>query len=265
MENVPRREVVSGGVAQLRVISALFMREMLTRFGRSRVGYIWLFAEPMILATVISSLHWLTKHELPNNLPTFMFYAMGYTPFLMFRSMVNRGANAIRANMSLLYHNRIGLLDVMVARNLLEMMVCLNICVIFIVIAAVFFGEIPHQPAAFAAGLLMSALLAHGLGMVLASAQVVWEAIEHLVHPFTYLLMPISATFYMLDMMPPATRELLLWNPLVHVHELNRWAMFGDRVVPYYDISYVLAWILGLNILGMAGLRVARPRLGMAD
>ncbi|KAA2214111.1 sugar ABC transporter permease [Pseudoroseomonas oryzae] len=262
---IPRREAMGGARAQIQVISALFMREMLTRFGTSRIGYVWLMAEPMILGTMISLLHSLSGKDLPNGLPTFLFYALGYTPFLMFRSIVNRGSGAVTNNISLLFHNRITLLDTMIARNLMEMLVCFTVCLLFIVMGMVVFHEVPHQPALLLAGWFMSALLAHGLAMVIGSAQVMMEWVEHLVHPFTYLLLPISAPFYMLDMLPQGTREALLWNPLVSIHELNRWAMFGDRINPYYDIPYVLAWILGLNLLGMAGLRVARPRLSLSD
>lgn len=263
--DVPRREQMSPAAAQLGVISGLFIREMLTRVGRSRLGILWLMAEPIILSTMISMLHWLSRSDLPNGLPVFLFYAMSYVPFMMFRSIVNRGSGSIQANISLLHHNRITLLDVTLARNLMEMMVCATVIALYMLVATLFLDEPPHEPALFVFGLLLSALLANGLSMVIGSAQVVWEWIEHLVHPFTYLMLPISAAFFMLSAMPPATRELLLWNPLVHVHEMNRWAMFGDRVTPYYDISYVLLWALLLNLVGMAGLRVARPRLSISD
>lgn len=263
--DVPRRAEASKAATQIRVIGALFMREMLTRFGNSRIGFVWLLAEPMSLALMISTMHWMSSHDLPNGLPVFLFYAMGYTPFVMFRSIVNRGANVINANMSLLFHRNITLLDVAVARNLMEAAVCCTIITLFITVAAVFFNEWPHAPALLLFGLMMSALLGHGLSMVLAALQVFYEPIERITHPMTYLLMPISATFYMLSMLPEESRQALLWNPLVHVHEMNRWAQFGDRVVPYYSIPYVLGWIVGLNLLGMAGLRGARSRLSMMD
>jgi len=263
--DVPRREQMSPAAAQLGVISGLFIREMLTRVGRSRLGILWLMAEPIILSGTISMLHWLSGSELPNDLPVFLFYAMGYVPFMMFRSIVNRGSSGIQANISLLHHRRITLLDVMLARNIMEMMVCGTIISLYMLVATIFFDEPPHEPALFVFGLILSALLANGLSMVLGSAQVVWEWVEHLVHPFTYLMLPLSAAFFMLDMVPQDKRDLLLWNPLVHVHEMNRWAQFGDRIIPYYDVSYVLLWVIMLNLLGMAGLRVSRPRLSVSD
>ncbi len=263
--DVPRRAESSQVATQIRVIGALFMRELLTRFGTSRIGFIWLLAEPMFLALMISTMHSLSGHGVGNNLPTFLFYAMGYTPFVMFRSIVNRGQNVINANMSLLFHRNITLLDLAIARNLMEAAVCSMIITLFVTVAAVFFDEWPHEPALLFCGLMLSALLAHGLSMLLAALTCFYEPIERFTHPLTYLMMPISATFYMLSMLPEESRQLLLINPLVHVHEMNRWAQFGDRIVPYYSIPYVLCWILGLNLLGMAGLRAARSRITMME
>ncbi|MFN5779339.1 MAG: capsule polysaccharide export ABC transporter permease, partial [Novosphingobium sp.] len=33
---------------QRRVIGALLLREMLTRYGRNNIGFLWLFVEPML-------------------------------------------------------------------------------------------------------------------------------------------------------------------------------------------------------------------------
>ncbi|MDQ1081217.1 ABC transporter permease [Pseudoroseomonas cervicalis] len=263
--DIPRREPSGLVATQFRVIGALFMRELLTRFGTSRIGYVWLIGEPMMLAIAISTLHAVSGHGLGNGLPVFLFYAMGYTPFVMFRSIVNRGANVIEANMSLLYHRNITLLDIAIARNVMEAAVCSMIITLFMIAAVLIFDEWPHEPALFYFGLMLSALLAHGLSMLLAGLQVFIDGLDRFTHPMTYLMMPISATFYMLSSLPTEARELLLWNPLVSVHEMNRWAMFGDRVQPYYDIPYVLCWIIGLNVLGMAALRAARSRLTLME
>jgi capsular polysaccharide transport system permease protein len=262
---VPLRQRSRGSRAQLRVIHALFMRELLTRFGRSRIGYVWLVLEPMSLALMISTLHWASGHDLPNNIPIFLFYTLGYLPFMLFRSIVSRGANAVAANVPLLYHRNVKLFDVMVARNLMEAGVCTIAIALVMLVASIYAKEPPHQPVAFAMGLLLYALLAHGLAMLFATLMTIWEPFEHIVHPFTYIMMPLSGTFFMLEQMGTEQRELLLWIPLVHIAELCRWAQWGDRVVPYYDVSYVLWWIVALNLIGMAGLRVARPRIAMMD
>nr|WP_237398521.1 MULTISPECIES: hypothetical protein [unclassified Gilliamella] len=42
---------------QIRVLNALILREIITRYGRSNIGFLWLFVEPMSL-TLLISLMW---------------------------------------------------------------------------------------------------------------------------------------------------------------------------------------------------------------
>ena len=53
---------------QLRVIGALTLREMSSRFGKENLGYLWLFGEPALLGGAIGVLHVITGHEMPGGL-----------------------------------------------------------------------------------------------------------------------------------------------------------------------------------------------------
>ena len=53
----------------------------------------------------------------------------------------------------------------------------------------------------------------------------------------------------------------MLWMPLVHVHEMIRDGQFGDHLTSYYSYPYLIGWVLGVNLLGLAALRAVRPRL----
>ena len=53
----PRRGQMREGLRiQARVIGALMMRELHTRYGRENIGYLWLILEPMFLATAVGLL-----------------------------------------------------------------------------------------------------------------------------------------------------------------------------------------------------------------
>jgi capsular polysaccharide transport system permease protein len=256
---VPRRRQVSALATQLRVIHALVIRDMQLRFGQSRIGYVWLVAEPMMLAFGVSSIHWLSGHGLQNNIPPFLFYGLGYAPFYMFRSILTRNAGAISNGRTLLYHRAIRLHDLNMSRTLLEAAACIPVILVLVVGGIFIGGYWPSDPGLFVFSLLLSALLGHGLGTLLAALLVFYEPLERFVHPMTYLMMPISGAFGMLDSLPQSARELLLWNPLAHVHEAMRYAQWGDLIVAYYDIPYVLFWVVILNFMGMMALRAARP------
>jgi capsular polysaccharide transport system permease protein len=262
--NVPWRHKHGGLSAQARVVYALLMREMQMRFGRSRIGYVWLVGEPLMLAIGISSIHWFSDRGLPNNIPVFMFYGMGYLPFFMFRGIMTRNAGAIQGNIQLLYHRSIKLHDLTIARSLLEAAACAPVIMLFI-LGGIFFADVwPAKPGLFVLSLVLSALLAHGFATIITSLIVFVESLERLIHPLTYLMMPFSGAFAMVDSLPQNYQNILLWNPLVHVHEAFRDAQWGDKIVSHYNIPYVLLWILIFNLLAMAALRAARPHVSLS-
>ena len=50
---------------QLRVIGALMLRELHTRFGRHNLGYLWLVGEPFILSVGVVVIHFYTHTDVP--------------------------------------------------------------------------------------------------------------------------------------------------------------------------------------------------------
>jgi len=246
---------------QLRVIGALTLRELGTRFGRDNLGYLWLFLEPAMLGGAIGLLHKLTGHAMPGGLDPGTFFVIGYVPFYLLRSVVNRAPSVISANQSLLYHRHVTLLDIVIARNLLEGGAAFGAMLGFLLFFGLVAGEWPHEPAKIVLGLAFMLLLAHGLGMLVAVGSVYTDLFDRVTHLLTYLSMPLTGAFYMVFWLPTELQRMALWIPTVHCFELVRDGQFGARVPTHYDIGYALSWIAALNLLGMAGLRRARRHL----
>lgn len=60
------------------VILALLMREVLTRFGRHNIGFMWLFVEPMLFTLGVTALWTATKSVHGSDLPIVAFAITGY-------------------------------------------------------------------------------------------------------------------------------------------------------------------------------------------
>lgn len=254
--------IAEGFRIQGRVVHALLMREMLTRFGQNRLGALWLFIEPLMLAGAIATIHWVADRgaHYPG-VSVFVFFLMSYTPFFAFRTIVSRAAGSLSANMTLLYHRPVRLLDVVFARHLLEVAVIIGVLSIIVICVSIWTERLPPSIPWLIGGTLLMMLYAHGLGMLVAAGAARSEAVERLVHPLTYLTMPLSGAFFAMHSMPPSIRNLLLWNPQVHFHEMVREGMFGDVLPSYFDLGYALSAVALANLLGMAALRAVRPRL----
>lgn len=247
---------------QCDVVGALIMRDIQSRFGRENLGWIWLFLEPMILAGAIATLHELKGHGLPGGLMPFPFWIISYTPHYLFRGMVTRAPLTIEANRVLFYHARIRLHDVLLARTIVETGAVCMALVVFLGGVGIVTGVWPHDPLRMAGALVMMALFAHALALLFLAATVVGaHAVDRIVHPFTYLSMPLTGAFFMVWWMPPSVQEMMVWIPPVHVYEMIREAYFGP-VVPFFtDVAYLATSTFALLVAGMWALRVAEPHL----
>lgn len=254
--------LLAGLHIQLTVIGALMMREIHTRFGRHHMGYMWLFFEPMILGGCIAAVHTISGHGLPGGLDVASFYIVGYTPYYLFRSILNRAAGSLHANAPLFYHRQVTFLDIMLSRNLLDCASVMIALLIMMGLLGAMTGQWPQDLVWMAVGIMMITAFCHGMALIFVSATV-WgtEAVERFVHPFTYLTIPVTGAFFMVFWFPTELQELALMIPTVHMFEIIREGQFGPVVPFHYDVFYVMCWILALNLIGMMALRVAKTRL----
>ncbi|MBU8542595.1 MULTISPECIES: ABC transporter permease [Roseomonadaceae] len=265
-EGMPQRKsglarTMEGLAVQRRVIHALLLRELQTRFGRGHLGFLWLFLEPLLLASLIGLLKTLVSSREMGNVPPFLFVVIGYAPYFAFRAIINRATTAFQANMTLMYHRQVRLVDIMLARNLLEMGAVT--CVLLVVISgtAWWTGATPHDVPTLVGALMLLFALANGLGLLVAAGAARWEVVDRIVHPMTYVALPFSGALFALHYLPRQWREMLLWNPQAHIHEMMRDGMFGNMIPAYYDLAYVLGWVVAVNLLGLAAVRAVRARL----
>jgi capsular polysaccharide transport system permease protein len=246
---------------QGRVIAALILRELMTRFGRRGGGFIWIFIEPAAFMLVIGGLRYLWRGNARHDLPILVFAFASMLPFLMFRRILMRATDAVNANRSLLYHRQVTVLDVVLARNVLEIGVTVTIALIGLTLCGIYLGEWPDNPVLWIVALVLSALLANGLGLLLGALGAISAFSRFLVRPIVIMLMPISGAMWMLQDTTPDFRAGALWIPMVSLHEAMREAQFGPRVQSYYDLGYVCLWVLGTTLLGLVAVKAVRRML----
>ncbi len=216
----------------------------------------------MILGGCIAGVHALTGHGLPGGLDIASFYIVGYTPYYLFRSIINRSASALHANAPLFYHRQVTFLDIMIARNLLDGASVMIALLIMLGGLGAFTNHWPYDLVWMAFGITLIMLFCHGLALLIVSGTVYGtETVERLVHPFTYLTIPLTGAFYMVEWFSSEVQELFLLIPTVHMFEIIREGQFGPVVQYHYDLGYVAAWVMALNLLGMLALRAAKSRI----
>lgn len=247
---------------QRRVIGALLMREILTRYGRHNIGFLWLFAEPMLFTLGVTTLWTLSNAHHYSSIPIVAFAITGYSSVLLWRSMPARCISAIEPNLALLHHRNVRLIDVFVSRILLEMV---GTSISFVVLVLFFWGIEWLSPPedvleVFGAWLMLSwfgASLAIFLGALSGSS----ELVEKFWHPAAYILFPLSGAAFLVDGLPKAAQDLALLLPMVHGVEFLREGYFGSAINAHYDMAYMASWNAILTIAGLVRLHAVSKQV----
>lgn len=247
---------------QRRVISALLMREVITRFGRENVGVLWLIGEPMMFTLGVATLWAAAGLNHGSSIPIVAFAITGYSSVLLWRNTVNRCNSGIQQNLNLLYHRNVRVIDVFVTRIILEMA---GATASFLVLAVIFTGiewiAPPADPLMVAGGWLMLAWFGAALAIVVGAATAYSELVDRIWHPTAYLLFPLSGAAFMVDWLPPALQQTVLLLPMVHGVEMVREGYFGNVVRTHYDVAYMASVNLVLTLVGLFILRDAANRV----
>lgn len=221
---------------QVRVIHALMIRELITRFGRENIGFLWIMAEPLMFAGLVGLLWHFTHGASEHGVSVIAFVATGYIPLTLFRHCVARSVAAFTVNQSLLYHRQIKVVDFIMARFIIELVGGM-MAYLFIALFLIIIGEfpIPSDIGLLIAGWMLYGLFCFSLCLILAPLSEVSETMEKFIPITTYIMIPFSGAFNMVSWLTPAARNFLLFSPFVNAMEMMRKGIWGDKITAYYD------------------------------
>jgi capsular polysaccharide transport system permease protein len=225
---------------QLRVLYALLARELLTRYGRHNIGFVWLFAEPMLFTLGIAWLWSLAKAAAMPGVSVAAFALTGYSSVLVWRNATTRSTQAVSTNWALLYHRIVTPMDLYLARITLEVVAATgSFLVLSIVFVAVDWMQPPTDLLKVLTAWCLLVAFSYGFGLLIGALAAASETIERLWHILTYLLFPVSGAAFMAHWLPQEARDALLWLPMVHGVEMLRSGWFGTAVQTYESPRYL--------------------------
>lgn len=239
-----------------RVLGALLIREMLTRYGRNNIGFLWLFLEPMMFTLVITAFWAETRAIHGSAIPITSFALTGYSSVLLWRNLVGRCLNAVVTNKALLYHRQVTISDVYFARLLLEIL-AISTSFVAIGVGLFAFGWGPAPEDALQVLEAWAALCWFGCALALTVGGLAekFPIVGKFWPPFAFILFALSGVGFLVDALPSAMRDVVLWLPMVNVLEYLRDGWFGYAFEAHYDMQYVLISNLLLTFVGLSLIR----------
>ena len=220
-----------------------------------RVAIFWAVAEPVLGIALLSAIFAISFHApaLGTSFP--LFYASGLLPFLMFTDISGKLAQALNFSRPLFAYPAVGVLDALLARFLLAGGTQIMVAGL-IIGGLLFLSETRATPdvatLAQAAGLVL--VLSFGIGAMnclLQGLLPLWQRIWSIGMRPMFL---ISGVFFTFEAVPLPWRDLLWWNPLMHVVGLVRRGLYPGYDATYVSAAYVLTLGLGVSLLAGLGL-----------
>ena len=250
-------------VERWRVIHAIILRDIRSRFGHSRMGYIWALIEPIShLCTLGVVFFWLNHSPPPVGDSLFLFYITGLIPFLMFSHISHDVMGASDANNVMLQLPIVKRTDVMLAQALRQTAteVCVMI-IIFSIAALLGFQGMPADPLIVMTAIGLIGLLALGIGAFNMVIIEMYPAYETFYNSLIRLLYFSSGIYYTPISMPEWVRDYLVWNPILQGIEFFRAGFYYKYNPHWLDLSYLLSWMLVSLCIGFALERGLRGKM----
>lgn len=248
---------------QGRVLYALMLRGVRSRFFGNGLGFLvasvgWPFTHMAIIITIFI----VTGRIAPVGDSLVLFAATGLIPFITFNYISRNTMIGMIYDRALLSYPVVKIIDLLVARILLEILgSCLTAIVFLVTLAAAGVDFMPRDvtQACFAFG--ASILLGMGMGIInsiIAMAFTAWFTGYVLV---LLLLYVASGIVFVPDSLPLNMQYYLSFNPLLQAVEWMRSAYYPGYGSHTLDKTYLLFWGLGTLFGGLLLERLIRGRV----
>lgn len=248
----------------LRVLHALLLREMITRYGRTSLGYVWALLEPVAVIALLTLLFMQIAQAPPYGHSFALFYATGYIAFHWVIDISSVSARSVHVNRPLLAFPNVSALDTVLARFLLQALTGLAVAVI--VFGAIVLGF--AESSGFSLAPLLTAyalalLLAFSIGLVNCWGFTISKGWELAWGVVSRPLLLVSCVFYSFESLPTMARDVLWYNPIVHIVGLMRAGFYPIYDPAHVSVAYVLSIAMGLSLVGLWSLRNVRARMAV--
>jgi capsular polysaccharide transport system permease protein len=235
------------------VIYALLLRELSSRFGKSRGGFLWVLVEPVAhLLVPMTIIAFIRNRVLPGvEYPVFLAY--GFVPFLTFKAICLQTVNGVNAAQGILSYRQVLLMDVFIAKAMSYVVIQTIVITIVLVGLAMFgFDVVPPHPIEFAGVILLTVALAFGLGLVLAALASVIPDERSVIAILFMPLYLISGVLFPVTRFPEEMQRWMAINPVLHLVELSRvTAVKGYVPMKYLSVEYPIALALVSIVFGL--------------
>jgi capsular polysaccharide transport system permease protein len=245
-----------------RVVLALMLRDIKTRFGGSYLGFFVGLLMPLAHIGILLVAFTLLGRRAPIGTDVPLFLASALVPFVVWSYTHRHVMMSFSQNKALLSFPIVRVVDILVARALVEL---LNAVLVFCVVALAFALRGSEIFIADMPGVTLALGLAYALGIATGFLMGIFVMLSPAVMLGAFLLVPLyyvtAGAFFIPDALPPQIRAVVAIFPLSHVVDHGRTALYASYLSDYPSLSYVIITIVAMVVLSFGLEHLLRPLL----
>lgn len=246
----------------LRVMNALIMRDIRTRFFGHGLGYLIAIAWPLFHISILLTVYYVLGRIAPVGDSLALYFATGLVPFMSFSYSSRWIMVSVATNRVLLNFPLVRIVDIVLARAALEASaaVCMAL-VLMAVLSVLGVDVVPSDPAGAASAMASAIYLGFGMGFanaIIAMALPGWMLGYALI---IMILYASSGILWSVHNLPEALVGYVLYNPIVHCVEWMRSSFYYNYPTGLLDKSYIWEFGTGALFFGLLIERVFRDKL----
>jgi len=242
-----------------RIIFALCLHDIKSRFFGNGLGQIMMLLWPFAHIVLLLAIYTLAGRLAPYGTNLLLYSSVGILPFIIFSYSSRWIMYAVVQNKPFLAYPIVTVLDVMVARALLETLSnCVLTAMVVLGLVLLDIDVVPADYGAAAAAWAACIFLSIGLGVLngaIATLIPMWPIVYVL---FIIVMWATSGTLFIPSSLPAPIRDVLAWHPLLQAIEWMRTAYYPDYSSLVLDRGYVLRFSLVSLAAGLLLERLTR-------
>jgi capsular polysaccharide transport system permease protein len=253
----PRRPPRGSFEIFINSLRAFTLREIGSRYGSTRLGWLWGLVDPMMTIGFLLGLHGIVRGHNSHiyGADPMIFFIWGVTGFFMWQHACSACMGVCNSSRGLFNYRQIRPIDIMIVKALLEVAELGVAMLAFLLIFAYFGKTTTVEDGAL---LIVLFVMIFVTGFVFGFLFEVYStAFPELRRIFSFILRPmlfISGLFFTIGSLSERAQAFFLWNPVLHLIDLIHGA-----VLPGYEspgsLGYVLLVDGVLLVIALAGYR----------
>ncbi len=251
------------------LLLALAGRDVRARYKQTVLGVVWVVLQPLIGAGIFSFIFAKVANlKAPGEVPYFLWTFAGLTLWQSTANVLLRSGSSLVTNRALVgkvYFPRL----VLPIATLLTVLIDFAVAGLVLVVLILSQWYVPGPEVLLVpVAIVLSWLLALGVGLIIAAAGVIYRDALHLAPVFVQFAMWGSAIMWPIQEVPADMRWILYLNPAVPLIETFRVATLDGGPLDYGSVPWAwLAYAAGFTLVSLlvGGLAFRRMERSFAD